>query len=112
MSDGKSPVNRIAVDIGNSRIKFGQFRCDTKIGAHQGALPEPAAVFDLPIMSKAGDFDVRLLSGWANANSSESTEWFIASVHRGAAERLTSALKQFSVSTKAEWLIRELSYRD
>src|SRR4051812_3392608 len=112
MSDGKSPVNRIAVDIGNSRIKFGQFRRDTTLGAQPRTLPEPLAVFDLLIVNKSGDFDVKSLGGWADSLITESTDWLIASVHRGAAERLTSAIGELSVGLKTKWLIREVTYRD
>jgi type III pantothenate kinase len=112
MTDGELPPNRIAVDIGNSRIKFGQFRCDTKLGTQQRTLPEPSAVFDLLIVSKAGDFDVKLLNDWADAYLSESTEWLIASVHRGAAERLTKVLRQVAARSKALWLVKQLTYRD
>src|SRR3954463_5977073 len=112
MSDGKSPVNRIAVDIGNSRIKFGQFRRDTTPGAQQRGLPEPSAVFDLSIINKSGDFDVKSLGGWADSHITESTDWLIASVHRGAAERLTRVLGECAARSKAKGLIRQLTYRD
>src|SRR3954469_11850893 len=112
MSDGKSPANRIAVDIGNSRIKFGQFRRDTKAGSQPQTLPEPSAVFDLSIINKSGDFDVKSLGGWADSHITESTDWLIASVHRGAAERLTRVLGECAARSKAKGLIRQLTYRD
>src|SRR3954449_13215581 len=112
MNQGQSPPTRIAVDIGNSRIKFGEFRRQVKTATSDRTLPEPLATFDLSIVNKTGDFDVKRLHDWAESRSKESAEWRIASVHRGATERLTTALHELSARAHTSYLIRQLTYRD
>src|SRR3954468_3368897 len=112
MSQGQSPPTRIAVDIGNSRIKFGEFRDQDKTATSDRTLPEPLATFDLSIVNKTGHFAVNALNAWAESRSNESTEWRIASVHRGATERLTAALHELSARAHTSYSIRQLTYRD
>jgi type III pantothenate kinase len=112
MSQEQTPPTRIAVDVGNSRIKFGEFRREIKTAMGDRTLPEPVATFDLSIVNKTGEFDVKRLSTWADSHSKESTEWRIASVHRGATERLTTALHEVSARAHTNSSIRQLTYRD
>src|SRR3954466_5238541 len=107
MSQEQTPPTRIAVDVGNSRIKFGEFRREIKTAMGDRTLPEPVATFDLSIVNKTGEFDVKRLSTWADSHSKESTEWRIASVHRGATERLTTALHEVSARAHTNSSIRQ-----
>src|SRR4051812_22079875 len=112
MTDQQVVSDLIAVDVGNSRIKVGQFRRELKTAMRDGTLPEPLATFDLPIFNKAGDFDTNRLSNWMNSHISEPRQWLIASVHRGATERLIRMLHNLVTASHANCSIRQLTYRD
>ena len=113
--------NLIAVDIGNSRIKLGFFRQagkgenDAELRAQSaatGQLPEPIATLDLSISNTTGEFDVTILVDWCRERLSRDMSWLIASVHRAAAARLTSALADLASQSGTDWEIRQLTYRD
>jgi type III pantothenate kinase len=79
----------IAVDIGNSRIKFGLFTG----GGSDDALPEPVQTIELPVSS----FDARKLDVWLAETMglvNVSTVWWIASVNRPPTERLAAWLQE------------------
>jgi type III pantothenate kinase len=99
----------IAVDIGNSRMKLGRFAISTAAG---DALPEPIDAFDLPIAHATGEFDAGRLAEWCERHVDDAAEWRIASVHRGAAERLAAAIGDLSKKLGRNWRLRQLSYRD
>jgi type III pantothenate kinase len=69
----------IAVDIGNSRIKFGLF--DGPAGGTTLPLPRRTTTLS------AVDWDAAQLAEWATGTAPE-TEWWLASVNRPATERL------------------------
>ena len=75
----------IAVDIGNSRIKFGLFSGQ---GANAG-LPEPERTFD--IQPQIDPLDG--LESWLGAEGVTNVSWWIGSVHRRAASRLVDWLR-------------------
>jgi type III pantothenate kinase len=109
----------IAVDIGNSRIKLGRFHVvsDARHRAAAGtgspqSLPEPTATLELPLANRAGDFDAQALDAWCERRTFSSASWFVSSVHRGAAERLTSAVLALAKSRGIDWPLRLLTYRD
>jgi type III pantothenate kinase len=98
----------VAVDIGNSRIKLGRFGPVTgprSGGAATRSLPEPVDTLDLPLTNRAGEFDSAPLARWCSAADVGNATWLVASVHRGAAERLTAAV---GALTK----LKLLTYRD
>jgi type III pantothenate kinase len=97
----------IAIDIGNSRMKIGRF--DRGAG---GSLPEPTQVLALAIDNKTGSFDVERLVGWCNENVGDEAAWLVASVHRGAADRLTAAVASWAKQSELGYVIRPLTYRD
>jgi type III pantothenate kinase len=111
----------IAVDIGNSRVKFGQFQreCSGETDASKGdpsaedsLLPEPVATFDLPIRHDTGEFHSKRLIAWCDEHLPSGTTWRIASVHRAAAARLTTLLTDWAKQTDRECPIRQLTFRD
>ncbi|MGD0783833.1 MAG: hypothetical protein ABSA30_13340, partial [Candidatus Aminicenantales bacterium] len=78
-----SPPPLIAVDVGNSRIKFGWFPA----GKSESSLPEPERTLQLagpaPPLDRLAEW---LLEGTAR--------WFLGSVNRPAATRLVDWLRQ------------------
>jgi type III pantothenate kinase len=110
----------IAVDIGNSRIKLGQFRPagvtapEDVAGADEArpALPEPTATLELPLVNRAGQFDAAPLADWCGAGVAGTAAWLVSSVHRGAAEQLATAVGALAKSRGADWRLQLLTYRD
>jgi pantothenate kinase type III len=110
----------VAVDIGNSRMKIGRFERGAKETVSEterpqsGAalLPEPTTTFSLRIDNKSGDFDVEQLIAWCNENVVNETDWLVASVQRGAADRLTAAVASWAKRSELECRIGWLTYRD
>src|SRR6478672_4316487 len=121
MHDRRVLSDLMAVDIGNSRVKLGQFQCECagEDDASKGVpttddplLPEPVATFDLPIRHDTGEFDANRLIAWCNEHLGSGTSWRIASVHRGAAARLSTVLSEWATQSKIDCPIRQLTYRD
>jgi type III pantothenate kinase len=111
--------NLVAVDIGNSRMKLGRFVPATvfdKLRPEEATapttLPEPVSTFDLPIAHATGDFDVDRLAEWCDEQVDDAAAWRIASVHRGAAERLTAVVGELSKNASRRWSLQQLTYRD
>jgi type III pantothenate kinase len=78
----------IAVDVGNSRIKFGAFT-----GGGDEGLPEPVQTLELFVAT----FDTRKLDLWLAETMSRvkvAPVWWIASVNRAPTERLIAWLEQ------------------
>jgi type III pantothenate kinase len=109
----------IAVDIGNSRIKLGQFRSESglqpnadasaeEISAHW---PEPVDTLELPLVHRTGEFDSQALATWCDANVS-TANWSVSSVHRGAAEKFATAITSLANKRGIRWPLRSLNYRD
>jgi pantothenate kinase type III len=105
-----SAATLIAVDVGNSRMKLGRFEQAGE--APTGSFPEPAATEGFAIENASGWFDVQRLDAWCDEHAGKESAWLVASVHRGAADRLTAAVgswaKRFEVQTAVRWL----TYRD
>ncbi len=121
MHEGRVLSNLVAVDIGNSRVKLGQFQreCSGEIVVGAGVaigddrlLPEPVATFDLPIRHDTGEFDVNRLARWCDEHLSAETAWLVASVHRAAAARLSAVLTERAGQSQNDCPIRQLTYRD
>ena len=121
MHKGRVLSDLVAVDIGNSRVKLGQFQreCSGENEAATGdraidqpLVPEPVATFDLPIQHNTGEFDTGRLITWCNEHLSQGTTWRIASVHRAAASRLSAILHDWSKQPANGNSIRQLTYRD
>jgi type III pantothenate kinase len=114
-----SPKALIAVDIGNSGIKFGRFSREDDAADNSGeaggrtmfCLPEPTSTIDLPIAHATGEFDSAALAKWCEANASSDTRWSVGSVHRGAAALLSGTLSTWAKELKLEWPIRALAYQ-
>lgn len=86
----------IAVDVGNSRIKLGEFEPPPV-----SPLPHPARTVSLNVDWTAGELDTFLPHGPADY------DWSIASVNRPAAARLVEWLKRAGASS-----VRELKHTD
>jgi type III pantothenate kinase len=110
----------VAVDIGNSGIKFGQFVrggdfetvAEGMRSAGERSLPEPIATFELPIAHNTGLFDLQKLAVWCELNLSTTTHWSIASVHRGAGDLLAATIAAWAKHLGIDWPIRRLTYQD
>ena len=103
----------VAVDIGNSRIKMGTFVCATlraQLSSSAG-LPEPTGTFDIPI-NLAGEFDLDRLVTWCHQHVREPTMWLVGSVHRGAWDRLATAIEGWAAQSKVSCEVRRLTYFD
>jgi type III pantothenate kinase len=109
MVEQNSPSNLIAVDIGNSQLKAGQFR---RAGTRANSLPEPIATLALPIVNETGAFDSAPLATWCEQSRLLDAGWLLASVHRAAAARLTAALTELANKSGIEWKIRQLTVGD
>lgn len=75
----------VAVDIGNTRIKFGLFDAASR------AQPLPAPQRELSVPTTDGGFDD--LTGWLAPLAASDVAWWISSVHRPAASRLVDWLR-------------------
>jgi type III pantothenate kinase len=111
----------VAVDIGNSRVKLGQFRrersgeSEASKGdrtAREPIVPEPVATFDLPIRHDTGEFDADRLINWCDEHLLERSTWRIASVHWAAASRLSATLHEWKKHSDHDNSIRQLTYQD
>lgn len=103
----------MAVDIGNSRMKIGRIARENDRTSHNVcALPAPTETLELTIDHGAGSFDERRLAAWCGDHARHSTAWYVASVHRRAAERMTAAVNHWAMSAGVECEIRRLTYRD
>jgi type III pantothenate kinase len=85
MNGSGSPL--VAVDVGNSRIKFGWFEGDET--ADPFGLPSPVKTFELG--PEAGELD--RLSAWLEDGAAGSISWWIGSVQRSASSRLVDWLR-------------------
>jgi type III pantothenate kinase len=121
MHEGRVLSDLMAVDIGNSRVKLGQFQCECsgENDASKGLrttddvlLPEPVATFDLPIRHDTGEFDANRLIAWCNVHLGNGTTWRIASVHRAAAARFSAVLADWAKQSARDCAIRQLTFRD
>ena len=91
----------IAVDIGNSRIKFGLFAAPgDSSGVGNSSLPKPSSVISLPTNS----WEALKLASWL-AEAPAGTPLWIASVNRPAAARLTEWVG-------AKWPVRNIEDSD
>src|SRR6185312_11914996 len=74
-TSGQAPKVLVAVDIGNSGIKFGTFDRDACAHDLFGQAPyprdiallEPAATLELPISHAMGEFELNELARWCEA---------------------------------------------
>src|SRR4051812_1153757 len=121
MHEARELSDLIAIDIGNSRLKLGQFQRESSSENNAGKgvravdspmLPEPVATFDLPILHDTGEFDSNRLIAWCNEHLSGRATWRIASVHRAAAIRLSAVLTDWVKESGSDCRIRQLTYRD
>src|SRR5436189_2350441 len=107
----KLALDLIAVDIGNSRLKIGQF--DSASDDLSGtSLPEPGATLELSLEHRLGNFDSSQLTAWCDEHVGAGAKWRVASVHRGAAEQFAAAIQAAAASRSADWPMRKLTYRD
>jgi type III pantothenate kinase len=80
----------VAVDIGNSRIKIGWFDLPPEHSREKPlCLPQPRGILALP----TADWNDTELAHWS-AEIPPTTPWWIASVNRPAATRLTNWVQQ------------------
>jgi type III pantothenate kinase len=100
-----STQNVIAVDIGNSRIKMGQFGPPPFLNP----LPAPVATLEIPLDSRGGDFDPATIERWCRANVSNDTAWRIATVHCGATERLIEVVTRLATTFGRQWSPRVIA---
>ena len=111
---GKPATHLIIVDVGNSRMKIGRVTRgrDQPSTFAVDDLPVPDAAIDLAIDHATGGFDETRLAAWCDEYSRGVADWMIASVHRGAADRLAAAVTEWATRAGAACAIRRLTYRD
>ncbi len=108
-------ANLVAVDVGNSQIKLGQFIRGTQAKATvamDDELPEPIATLELPIANESGHFEVNSLTSWCESHLSPVAHWLIGSVHRGASDLLRTTISDWTNEHDSDWTIRSLTYKD
>ena len=101
----------VAVDIGNSQMKLGQFarqNAGEALSADATSLPEPIATLELPIAHDTGLFDVKLLAAWCEQHLSADTHWSIGSVHRGAGSLLAATIAAWAKQLEIDWPIADV----
>src|SRR5262245_34797119 len=102
-------TNVIAVDIGNSRMKVGRFAPDVASAAN---LPLPNATLDLVIDHASGAFDALQLAEWCRQYAGDGARFLVASVHRGAADRLQTQVLAWAKGKGIENEVRRITFRD
>lgn len=102
----------VAVDIGNSQIKFGHFSGIAHDSIGERRLSIPSATFDLSVEHDSGVFDVRSLAAWCAGRLSPATQWLVGSVHRRAAAVLMDELSHSPEHVSVERPPQLLTYRD
>jgi type III pantothenate kinase len=102
-------TNVIAVDIGNSRMKVGQF---APVATLATRLPFPETTLDLAIDHATGEFDASRLAAWCDQLARDGTPWLVASVHRGATDRLEAHVSAWAKGADVESEVRRITYRD
>jgi type III pantothenate kinase len=100
-----TPKSLIAVDIGNSRIKLGQF----DLPPLPEPLPTPNLALDVAIDNRDGDFEISRIKSWAETNVSGDSKWLISSVHSQALILLLGSLKPFAGTLGREWSLHVVS---
>ena len=98
----------IAVDIGNSRIKLGQFHRPGPMVE----LPEPVTTLELPLTNQHGQFAIEPFVEWCTTSAPDGAVWRISSVHRGATVRFTAAASEAAQSHGREWKLRPVLLAD
>jgi type III pantothenate kinase len=92
-ADSKSPTwPLVAVDVGNSRIKFGLF--EQRPGASTQGLPEPSRTLDL--VPQDGKLDE--LAAWLSPWDTATVGWWIGSVQRTVSSQLVTWLRDRQVT--------------
>jgi type III pantothenate kinase len=104
--------NVIAVDIGNSRMKVGCIARAATVEGQPGGLPVPEVTADFAIEHATGQFDSVGLASWCELHARDAQTWLVASVHRGAADRLSTTVTEWSATARVDSCIRRLMYRD
>jgi type III pantothenate kinase len=82
----------IAVDVGNTRVKFGLFAAPASAAEH---LPTPIKSFAVPSI----DWNLAELNGWLSDLPADA-DWWIASVNRPALARLISWKEHLNQATQ------------
>jgi type III pantothenate kinase len=98
----------VAVDIGNSRIKLGQF--DAARRSAQILLP--AEPLELTVAHRTGEFDLELFDAWCRKHAAGEAIWRLSSVHRRATERLTAAASTTSKRLGYRWKLHQIAHRE
>jgi len=98
----------VASDIGNSRIKLGRF----DRGPKMPELPQPTATLELPLTSKAGDFNAAPLAAWCDSELGLDADWLISSVHRGATDQLITAVTSLGKQIGHAWPLRQIAFEE
>ncbi len=111
MSD-RCSTEIVAVDIGNSRMKIGLIaRAPVDEQAQGGDLPLPTITLDLTIDHATGRFDTEQLTNWCK-QLNRSIDWFVASVHRGAADELGRFIEQWNLQANLACAFHRITYLD
>jgi pantothenate kinase type III len=107
--DSQRAATVVAVDVGNSQIKLGQF---ANRGDDDNSLPEPLATLELTLSNVDALFDVIALSKWCTQHLSPETVWLIGSVNRRAGELLSVTVSDWARQLELAWPVKLLTYRD
>src|SRR5262249_13850705 len=102
ISSQSCPAGLVAVDIGNSQIKLGQF-ARGKSSLAPNSIQEPNAAIELPILHKAGVFELKRLAEWGEQHLSSDAHFLVGSVHRGAANLLYQAIDKWADRLGINW---------
>jgi type III pantothenate kinase len=95
----------VAVDIGNTRIKLGQFQA----GSSAASLPVPAQTLELPLANREGDFDGAKLEAWCESNAKADATWWISSVHNGARDRFLGVVRRIAGQLERDWSLHAIT---
>jgi type III pantothenate kinase len=102
---GHDHTTLVAVDIGNTRIKLGQFQGESSTAS----LPVPAQTLELPLENRDGDFDGAQLEAWCESNVTGDAMWWISSVHNGAAVRCLEVVRRLAGQLERDWSLHKIA---
>jgi pantothenate kinase type III len=104
----------IAVDIGNSAVKFGHFSRSESHERIDAKLPDPVTTLEIPIDNEDGQFDTQLLLPWCEQFITPTTHWTIASVNRAAANYFGAIIASWckQLELDQQWQARGITFED
>src|SRR5262245_1033263 len=104
----QSEKTLVAVDIGNSRLKLGQFDAARRATRTLTTLHP----LGLAVANRTGEFDVERFDAWCREHVAGDAIWRLSSVHRGATQRLIAAVSAIAKQLGHRWELHQIANRE